>query len=49
MISPIHICFMLTCQYFGTDLGTSWRKIAPMCVILAGSGMPWFFYLLSRS
>ncbi|MGE4506568.1 MAG: DUF401 family protein [Desulfovibrionaceae bacterium] len=49
MISPIHICFMLTCQYFGTDLGTSWRKIAPMCLILAGSGIPWFFYLLSGS
>lgn len=32
MISPIHICFVLTCNYFGADVGSTWRRlIAPCC------------------
>lgn len=45
MISPIHICFMLTCQYFGSDMAASWRRIAPMCILLMAAGIPWFFFL----
>lgn len=46
MISPIHICFMLTCQFFKTDLAVTWRKIAPMCLILLSVGVLWFSFLL---
>jgi len=32
MISPIHICFVLTCNYFGADIGRTWKRIvAPCC------------------
>jgi integral membrane protein (TIGR00529 family) len=27
MISPIHICFVLTCNYFDSDLARVWRKL----------------------
>lgn len=38
MVSPIHICFVLTCNYFETDLGRAWRRlIAPsICFGLSG-------------
>jgi hypothetical protein len=29
MISPIHICFILTCQYFHTELAATWRRLVP--------------------
>jgi len=45
MISPIHICFILTCQFFKCDLGRTWRKlIGPCCVFfLAGVALFWFW------
>ena len=44
MISPIHICFVLTCNYFETDLGRTWRRIiAPsICFGLSGGLLFWF-------
>ena len=44
MISPIHICFVLTCRYFETDLGRAWRRlIAPsVCFGLSGALLFWF-------
>jgi hypothetical protein len=44
MISPIHICFILTCQYFDCDLGRTWRKLVPPCIafFLSGVGLFWF-------
>lgn len=44
MISPIHICFILTCQYFDCDLGKTWRKLVPPCLVffLSGVGLFWF-------
>jgi hypothetical protein len=46
MISPIHICFVLTCNYFGADVGHAWRRlVAPCCAFLA-TGVA-LFYLLS--
>ena len=43
MVSPIHICFILTCQYFGCDLASTWRKVvAPGLIMLAaGVGLFW--------
>lgn len=46
MISPIHICFMLTCEYFETDLAATWRVIGPMCLLLMALGVPLFLLLL---
>lgn len=44
MISPIHICFVLTCNYFETDLGHAWRRlVAPsICFGLSGALLFWF-------
>ena len=44
MVSPIHICFVLTCNYFETDLIRTWRRlIAPsVCFGLTGALLFWF-------
>lgn len=45
MISPIHICFVLTCNFFGADLARTWRRlVAPCCGFAATGGI--LFYLL---
>lgn len=47
MISPIHICFVLTCNYFHTGIGRAWRRlVAPCCCFLA-VGAAYFFLLLA--
>lgn len=38
MISPIHICFVLTCNYFGANLVKTWRRLVPPCLFFAGFG-----------
>lgn len=45
MISPIHICFILTCQYFGCDLGRTWRRLVGPCCVLLLSGVCLFYFL----
>jgi uncharacterized protein len=45
MISPIHICFILTCQYFDTPLPAAWRRIAAPCLIFLGFGVLHFLLL----
>jgi hypothetical protein len=47
MISPIHICFVLNCQYFGVDLASTWRSLVVPCLIFAASGVLLFWYLQS--
>jgi uncharacterized protein len=45
LVSPIHICFVLTCDYFGTDLFRSWRRIVLPCLSFGafGGALSWFF------
>jgi len=45
MISPIHICFILTCQFFNCDLGRTWRKLVAPCLIFLMSGVGIFWLL----
>lgn len=42
MSSPLHICFVLSCQYFKVDIGTAWRRLVVPCVLLISSGMLYF-------
>ena len=42
MISPIHICFILTCEYFQCDLARTWRKLIWPCLIFFASGVALF-------
>ncbi|WP_243545003.1 DUF401 family protein [Pseudodesulfovibrio tunisiensis] len=46
MISPIHVCFILTCQYFKTDLGATWKRLVPPCLCLLAVGYGLFRILL---
>ena len=45
MASPIHICFVLTCQYFEVPLSRAWRRIAVPSFILLLSGFAYFMLL----
>ncbi|WP_028581662.1 DUF401 family protein [Desulfogranum japonicum] len=47
MISPIHICFMLTCEYFHVDLLTTWRRLVLPCLGCLLVGVALFFLLLN--
>jgi hypothetical protein len=46
MISPIHICFLLNCSYFGVDLAGAWRRLVAPCLLFALSGCLLFWILL---
>jgi integral membrane protein (TIGR00529 family) len=46
LISPIHICFVLTCNYFETDLAQAWHRIAAPSVCFGLSGALLFWFLL---
>lgn len=46
MASPIHICFILTCQYFGVPLSAAWRKVALPCALFLGAGAVYVAILL---
>ena len=45
MASPIHICFVLTCQYFEVPLSRAWRRIAAPSFVLLLSGFVYFMLL----
>ncbi len=47
MSSPLHICFVLTCQYFNVGIGKAWRRIALPSLLIFLSGVA-YFLLLSR-
>ena len=46
MISPIHICFILTCQFFHTELAATWRRLVAPCLVFALLGGGLFLILL---
>lgn len=46
MISPIHICFILTCEYFRCDLMRTWRKLIGPCLVFLASGVLLFSILV---
>ncbi len=45
MISPIHICFILTCQYFQVELSRVWRRLVVPCTIVALAGTGYFLLI----
>ena len=45
MVSPIHICFILTCQFFQTNIAQVWPRLFLPCIILLLSGLGYFFIL----
>jgi integral membrane protein (TIGR00529 family) len=40
MLSPVHVCLVVTGEYFGTNLADMWRRLmAPVGMFLLGGGM----------
>lgn len=47
LLSPLHVCLVVTCEYFTTALGGVWRQLALPVAILALGGLAWVGILLS--
>jgi len=45
MVSPLHVCFVLSCQFFGADIASTWRRLLIPCGLLLACGIAWFFVL----
>ena len=43
MVSPLHICFILTCRYFNTDIAGPWKRIFIPCILFFITGIALFF------
>lgn len=39
MVSPLHICFVLTCQFFGVDLARAWKRVVWPCALVLAFGL----------
>jgi len=46
MATPLHVCFVLTCQYFHCTLSKAWRHVALPCLLLFCSGLVYHGLLL---
>ena len=45
MLSPMHLCFLLTNQYFGVTLRSVYRHLWLPCVSLVAAGLIYFWIL----
>jgi integral membrane protein (TIGR00529 family) len=45
MLSPMHLCFLLTNEYFGVTLGSAYRYLWKPCASLVAAGMVYFWIL----
>lgn len=46
MASPLHICFLLTCEYFKVDMVSAWKKVVIPSLVLMLLGVAYFFVLM---
>ncbi|HIU17974.1 MAG TPA: DUF401 family protein [Candidatus Avidesulfovibrio excrementigallinarum] len=42
MISPVHVCLIVTCHFFGTGMETVMRQMGKPCLILLATAVAWF-------
>jgi integral membrane protein (TIGR00529 family) len=45
MLSPMHLCFLLTNEYFGVTMGSVYRHLWKPCVSLVAASMVYFWIL----
>ena len=45
MMSPLHICFVLSCEYFKVDFTTAWRRVPAPSIIFGLAGAAYFFLM----
>jgi len=43
MASPLHICFIFSCQYFGVNISAIWRRLLAPSALLFATGVVLFF------
>jgi hypothetical protein len=46
LLSPLHVCLVLTCTYFKTDLASIYPKLALPCAAVAAAGL--LSFLINR-
>ncbi len=46
LASPIHICFLLTCEYFKVDMFSAWKKVVIPSLVLMLLGVAYFLVLM---
>jgi hypothetical protein len=45
MISPLHICFVLSCEYFKVDFAASWKRVLLPSLLFGLAGAAYFFLM----
>ena len=45
MVSPLHVCYVLTCQYFEVDLAAAWSRLLAPCALLLVFALAYFAVL----
>jgi hypothetical protein len=45
MISPLHICFVLSCEYFKVDFAASWKRVPAPSIMFGLAGIVYFFLM----
>jgi hypothetical protein len=48
LVSPLHICFILTCRFFRVDVARAWRKLVLPSLVFAVCGFFLFVFLLVK-
>ncbi len=46
LLSPLHLCLVLSNEYFNTSMGAVYRHLWLLCLCLVGSGIVYFFVAL---
>jgi len=49
MLSPMHLCLLLSNEYFGVSMGSVYRHLWLPCVSLIAAGMAYFWIQACRS
>lgn len=49
MLSPMHVCLVVTCRFFDSTLLNILRRLFVPCLVLAGTAIVWFFVLRAFS
>jgi len=45
MLSPVHLCYVLTCEYFQADIARVYHRLwIPSALVLAAAAIPLYLY-----
>ena len=46
LVSPVHVCLLVTCRYFDAGTGRVWRQLCVPGLVMAAVALVWFAILL---